>query len=233
MNVYHERLSQVNHRIHCARQAAQRLDPVRLLAVSKTHDAEAIRALAVAGQRDFGENYLQEALPKIATLTALPLTWHFIGRLQGNKTRLVAEHFTWVHSLANLHHAERLSAQRPAHLPPLKVCIQVNISGEGSKEGVGPGCLQPLIEGCLRLSGLSLQGLMMIPAPLLASDSFEAQRHPFRALRKLRDCYLAMGFNLPELSMGMSDDLEAAIHEGSTWVRVGTALFGHRPMSTR
>ncbi|MEI6415876.1 MAG: YggS family pyridoxal phosphate-dependent enzyme [Pseudomonadota bacterium] len=228
-NPYHECLQQVTDRIHRACQAGHRpLDAVRLLAVSKTHDVAAIRALAAAGQRDFGENYLQEALPKIADLVAFPLTWHFIGRIQGNKTRPIAEHFAWVHSLANLHHAERLSVQRPGHLPPVKVCIQVNISGEASKEGVAPAQLRSLIDGCLRLPGLSLQGFMAIPAPASGNPSCEILQQPFRALRELRDHYQAIGFDLPELSMGMSDDLEAAIDEGSTWVRVGTALFGSR-----
>ncbi|CAK0751883.1 Pyridoxal phosphate homeostasis protein [Gammaproteobacteria bacterium] len=228
MNVYRERLQQVTERIHRASQSAHRLDSVHLLAVSKTQDVDAIRALVALGQRDFGESYLQEALPKITILAALPLTWHFIGRLQGNKIRFIAKHFTWVHSLASLHHAEQLSVQRPADLPLLKVFIQVNMSGEASKEGVEPQQIRPLVEACLRLPGLSLQGLMAIPAPSHLTGSFEVQQLPFRALRELRDHYRAMGYNLPELSMGMSDDLEAAIHEGSTWIRVGTALFGHR-----
>jgi hypothetical protein len=197
----------------------------RLLAVSKTRDAAEIRALAELGQRRFGENYLQEAEEKIAQLRDMSLEWHFIGRIQSNKTRLIAELFDWVHSLASLKHAQRLSEQRPAHLPPLNVCLQVNTSGEASKEGYRADELPALIGDFAELPKLRLRGLMTLPAPALEPA---AQREPFRLLRQLRDRLASPEMPLETLSMGMSDDLEAAIGEGATLVRIGTAIFGPR-----
>lgn len=211
-------------------EAARRYgrDPasVRLLAVSKTFPAEAVRALAGLGQRDFGENYLQEALDKMRALADLDLCWHFIGPIQSNKTHEIAENFTWVHSIDRIKVARRLSEQRPAALPPLQVCIQVNISGEASKSGVTPGGLVDLAAEVAALPRLTLRGLMSIPAP---ETGFEAQREVFRRLRLALEDLRARGLALDTLSMGMSDDLEAAIAEGSTLVRVGSAIFGARP----
>jgi uncharacterized pyridoxal phosphate-containing UPF0001 family protein len=252
-------------RIAAATAAAGRpADAVRLLAVSKTFGADRVAEAAAAGQRAFGENYLQEAVSKIEALrqtviglsghvassttvdqTAprdvrpssgvaspsmtgpllLPLEWHFIGPLQSNKTRPVAEHFDWVHSVDRLKIAERLSAQRPDGLPPLNVLLQVNIDDEGSKSGVSPAEAPALARAIAQLPRLALQGLMTIPRP---AAGFEAQRAAFAALRRLRDQIAATGPALPELSMGMSSDLEAAIAEGATIVRVGTAIFGER-----
>jgi pyridoxal phosphate enzyme (YggS family) len=198
---------------------------VRLLAVSKTRTADEIRALAGLGQDCFGENYLQEALEKMALLRDLPVEWHFIGRLQSNKTRPIAEHFDWVHSLSSLKHAQRLNEQRPAHLPPLNVCLQVNTSGEASKDGHAPEALAALLQDYLALPNLAVRGLMTIPAP--GEDEADL-RKPFHLLRSLRDRLSTEAFPLETLSMGMSDDLEAAIAEGSTLVRIGTAIFGPR-----
>lgn len=201
---------------------------VSLLAVSKTFDADAVRALAACGQREFGENYLQEALGKQALLRDLPLSWHFIGPIQGNKTRAIAENFDWVHSVDRLKIAERLSAQRPAGLPPLQVCIEVNVSGEASKGGVQATELPFLANAVAGLPGLRLRGLMAIPAP---TASVAMQRAAFRQVRQAFDALVARGHALDTLSMGMSADLEAAILEGATIVRVGTALFGERTKS--
>ena len=198
---------------------------VRLLAVSKTRTAEEIRATVQAGQRLFGESYLQEALNKIDQLQQEAIEWHFIGRIQSNKTKLIAEHFDWVHSLDNLKHARRLNEQRPEHLPPLNVCLQINISQEASKGGIEPDALADFITAFDDLPRLHLCGLMVIPAP---ADSLEAQRAPFRQLRELRDQLATTRYPLHTLSMGMSGDLEAAVAEGSTIVRVGTAIFGPR-----
>jgi len=201
-------------------------DTVTLLAVSKTQPAQAIRAAAQAGQRLFGENYLQEALGKMADLADLDLEWHFIGPLQSNKTRPVAEYFAWVHSVDRLKLAERLSAQRPEGLPPLNVCLQVNISAEASKSGCTLEDLPALARAVASLPHLRLRGLMAIPAP---AEGLEAQRLPFRRLREALERLNAEGLNLDTLSMGMSDDLEAAIAEGATLVRIGSAIFGARP----
>ena len=200
---------------------------VTLLAVSKTCPADAVRAAAAAGQRAFGENYVQEALAKIEALADLRagISWHLIGPLQSNKTRVVAEAFDWVHSVDRLKIAERLSAQRDVHLPPLAVCIQVNVSGEASKSGVAPDELPALAHAVAALPRLRLRGLMAIPEP---TSDVALQRARFAALRALRDRLNAEGLALDTLSMGMSDDLEAAIAEGSTMVRVGTAIFGSR-----
>ena len=200
---------------------------VTLLAVSKIFGAEAVREAHAAGQRAFGENYVQEALEKIATLTELraQLEWHLIGPLQSNKTRPVAEAFDWVHTLDRLKIAQRLSEQRPAWLPPLQVCLQVNVSGEDSKSGVVPAELPALARAVAELPLLRLRGLMSIPEP---AEDPAAQRAPHRALRQLLTALNADGLALDTLSMGMSADLEAAIAEGATLVRVGTAIFGHR-----
>ncbi len=221
-----ERLVRVRQRISDAARASDRLaDSIQLLAVSKTRDVSEIRAAARLGQQAFGESYLQEALEKIEQLKDLELEWHFIGRLQSNKTKPIAEHFDWVHSLASLKHAQRLSEQRRPDLPPLKVCIQVNTSGEESKEGHTPDELPGLIERYANLPKLKLMGLMTIPAPAV---TMEAQHHPFRLLRELRDSLSTENLPLDTLSMGMSQDLEAAIAEGANLVRIGTAIFGPR-----
>ena len=221
-----ERLHAVRARIAAAAAEAGRdAAAVRLLAVSKTFDDAAVRALADAGQRAFGENYLQEALDKQAALRDLPLEWHFIGPIQSNKTRAISEHFSWVHSVDRLKIAERLSAQRPAGLPPLQVCIEVNVSGEASKGGVAPADLPALAEAVSTLPGLQLRGLMAIPAP---TPEVGEQRAAFRRVREAFDTLRARGYTLDTLSMGMSADLGAAILEGATIVRIGTALFGER-----
>jgi pyridoxal phosphate enzyme (YggS family) len=213
-------------RIARAAEAAGRdAAEVRLLAVSKTWPADSVREAAAAGQRAFGENYVQEGAEKVDALAGLGLEWHFIGPLQSNKTRLVANRFAWVHSIDRLKIAERLSAQRDAHLPPLEVCIQVNVSGEASKSGVAPGELPELAHAVAGLPRLRLRGLMAIPEP---TSNVALQRARFATLRQLRDQLNADGLALDTLSMGMSDDLEAAIAEGSTMVRVGTAIFGSR-----
>lgn len=208
-----------------AEEAGRDAAEVKLLAVSKTFGAAAVRGLAGCGQREFGENYLQEALDKQAALRDLPLVWHFIGPIQSNKTRAIAENFGWVHSVDRLKIAERLSAQRPAGLPPLQVCIEVNVSGEASKGGVAPAELPALAAAVAALPGLRLRGLMAIPAPV---SEVAAQRAAFRQVRELYDALRAQGLALDTLSMGMSGDLAAAILEGATIVRVGTAIFGSR-----
>lgn len=205
----------------CGREAGA----TGLLAVSKTRSMAEIRALAALGQQRFGENYLQEAEAKIEQLRDLPLEWHFIGRIQSNKTRTIAELFDWVHSLSSLKHARRLSEQRPQHLPPLNVCLQVNTSGEASKDGHSPDELADLLDAYAALPNLVVRGLMTIPAP---AQGLELQRRPFRLLRTLRDGLSSQRLPLETLSMGMSDDLEAAIMEGATLVRIGTAIFGPR-----
>ena len=224
---YAVRLHAVLGRIRAAEQRFQRPPgAVRLLAVGKTQPAAAIAALAAAGQRDFGENYFQEALDKMTELATLELEWHFIGPMQANKTRGIAEHFAWVHSVDRLKIAERLSAQRPDHLPPLNVCLQVNIDREPTKHGLDEAELAEVAHAVDTLPRLRLRGLMAIPAP---AAEFTAQRRPFAQLRKLRERLADAGLVLDTLSAGMSDDLEAAIAEGATLVRIGTALFGSRP----
>lgn len=208
-----------------ARMAQRREEDVVLLAVSKTFSAAAVRAACQAGQRAFGESYLQEALDKIGALCGLPLEWHFIGPVQSNKTCAIAENFSWAHGVDRLKIAERLSAQRPENLPPLNVCIQVNVSGESSKSGVSPDEAAELAQAVSRLPQLRLRGLMAIPAP---AEGLAAQRAPFAKLRLLMQALNAQGLNLDTLSMGMSHDLEAAVLEGATIVRVGTAIFGER-----
>ena len=219
-------LQHVRARIATACQRAGRgVEEVTLLAVSKTFGADAVRAAAAAGQRAFGENYIQEGVEKIAALRDLGLTWHCIGTIQSNKTRLVAEHFDWVHTVDRLKIAERLSAQRPADRPPLNVCIQVNIDGGANKSGVAPGEALALARAVAALPQLKLRGLMSIPE--IAPD-FEAARAAHASARALFDQLNADGLGLDTLSMGMSDDLEAAIAAGSTMVRIGTAIFGSR-----
>ena len=196
------------------------------MAVSKTRPASAIREAHAAGVADIGENYLQEALAKMTELTDLPLVWHFIGPIQSNKTRAIAEHFQWVHSVDRLKIAQRLSDQRPADAPPLNICLQVNISSEDSKSGVSLADLPALARAVAELPRLRLRGLMAIPAPAASSDE---RRAPLRALR---EAMTGLTLPLDTLSMGMSDDLDEAIAEGSTMVRIGTALFGARDYSS-
>jgi pyridoxal phosphate enzyme (YggS family) len=227
------RLQEVKRRVEgaCA-QAGRPANSVTLLAVSKTFPAEALREAHAAGQRAFGENYVQEALAKIDALAALragpdPVQWHLIGPLQSNKTRPVAEAFDWVHTVDRLKIAERLAEQRPPGLPPLNLCLQVNVSGEASKSGVAPDELPALARAVAALPAarVRLRGLMSIPEP---AEDLAAQRAPHRLLRGLFDALRAEGLPLDTLSMGMSADLEAAVLEGATLVRVGSAVFGAR-----
>lgn len=212
-----------------ARQVLRNSGDVHLLAVSKTFGPEAVLEAAQAGQRAFGENYLQEALDKIEAMKQmapdLNLEWHFIGPIQSNKTRPIAEHFDWVHTVDREKVAQRLSAQRPSHLPPLNICLQVNISGEASKSGATPEQALALAKAVAIFPNLRLRGLMAIPEP---ARDLEAQRRPFAALRTLFEQLKAAGLPLDTLSMGMSADMQAAIAEGATIVRVGTAIFGER-----
>ncbi len=208
-----------------AQKAGRCPESVRLLAVSKKQPLAAILEAAAAGQRDFGENLVQEGVSKASELAPNDLCWHFIGHLQTNKTRAVAEHFDWVHSIDRLKIARRLSDQRPRDLPPLNVCLQVNIDDERSKSGVAAANVRALARQVTALPNLSLRGLMCIPA---IRDDFAAQREPFARLRELSEALVSDGFELDTLSMGMSDDFEAAIAEGATIVRIGTAVFGPR-----
>jgi len=201
-------------------------DDVRLLAVSKTRPVTLIEAAIDVGQHDFGENYLQDALEKIQTIDRPGIVWHFIGAIQSNKTRAIAENFEWIHTVANTKVARRLSDQAPA---PRQILLQVNISGEAQKAGVAPAELPPLIESMLGLPNLAIRGLMTLPAP---GEDFEAQRRPFNRLRELLDTTRERFGNdlegFDQLSMGMTADMEAAIAEGATWIRIGTAIFGPR-----
>jgi hypothetical protein len=226
MTVIASQLHAVRSRIAAACLAAGR-DPseVRLLAVSKTFGPEAVRAAYAAGQIAFGENYIQEAVQKMAVLADLPLQWHCIGPIQSNKTRLVAERFHWAQTIDRLKIAQRLSEQRPVHLPPLQVCIQVNVDGGATKSGVAPAELPALAQAVAALPGLALRGLMCIPDP---QPDGAAMRAVFERARDLYEQLRAQGLALDTLSMGMSADLEAAIAAGSTLVRVGTAIFGAR-----
>lgn len=223
-------LQAVRERIAAGARIALR-DPqnVQLLAVSKTFGADAVVEAANAGQRAFGENYLQEAVDKMASVHALrpdlKLEWHFIGPIQSNKTRPIAEHFDWVHSVDRDKIAHRLSEQRPAHLPALNICLQVNISGEDTKSGVAPQDVAALAKAIAGLPNIRLRGLMAIPEP---AGDVERQREPFRKLRQLLDQLNEEGLALDTLSMGMSADMDAALAEGATIVRVGTAIFGQR-----
>ena len=208
-----------------ARAAGRRPEEIALLAVGKTFGAAQIAEAHAAGQRAFGENYLQEAVEKITQLRDLPLEWHFIGPIQGNKTAPIAQHFQWVHSVERERIAQRLNAARPSELPPLNVCIQVNVSGESSKSGVEPGGETDLAAAIARLPKLRLRGLMTIPEP---TPDASLQRRRFARLRELKEALADRGHPVDTLSMGMSEDLEAAIAEGATIVRVGTAIFGKR-----
>lgn len=226
MSTIAENIAKVRTRIRGAAQASARdITEIGLLAVSKTQPASAIRDAFACGIDNFGENYLQEALGKQIELADLPLVWHFIGPIQSNKTRTIAEHFDWVHSVDRLKIAERLSAQRPAGLPALNVCLQVNVSGEASKSGCLIEELADLALNVTKLPRLRLRGLMAIPEP--TADT--ARQHAaFARLRELRD---SLDLPLDTLSMGMSEDLEAAIAEGANWVRIGSAIFGARNYS--
>ena len=216
-------IAQVEARIRAAALAVQRdVTSIHLLAVSKTKPAAALREAYAAGVRDFGENYLQEARAKQVELADLPLCWHFIGPIQSNKTRDIAEHFAWVHSVDRLKIAQRLSNQRPADLPPLNICIQVNVSGEASKSGCNPADLPALAAAISGLPRLKLRGLMAIPEP---TEDRAEQDAAFATVRTLQE---SLNMGLDTLSMGMSHDLESAIAQGATWVRIGTALFGAR-----
>lgn len=209
----------------CAQKSQFHNSDILVLAVSKTRSAEEVRAAHACGLKDFGENYLQEALEKITALEDLPLTWHFIGPIQSNKTRAIAEHFAWVHSVDREKIARRLNDQRPAHLPPLNVCLQVNISGEMSKSGAAPDALPELVKAVAAMPQLRLRGLMAIPA---ATEDMGAQHEAFRRMRTLLTALREFAPHMDTLSMGMSADLEAAIAEGATIVRIGTAIFGPR-----
>ncbi|HEX5636949.1 MAG TPA: YggS family pyridoxal phosphate-dependent enzyme [Gammaproteobacteria bacterium] len=226
-NTISENIRQIQLRLdsHVLQYHRQR-NELRLLAVSKGHDAAALRQAYACGLREFGESYVQEAITKIQALSDLAITWHFIGAIQSNKTRDIALHFDWVHSIDRLKIAQRLSEQRPADKPPLQVCLQINISNEASKSGIALGELQKLATAVAKLPGLQLRGLMALPQ---ASEDLNEQRQAFHqmhlAFRQLR----SLGFMLDTLSMGMSGDMEAAIAEGSTLLRIGTAIFGERP----
>lgn len=213
----------------CAR-AGRDAESVTLLAVSKTFGPDAVRQAQAAGQHAFGENYVQEGVEKILDLrrggSAMPIEWHCIGPLQSNKSRLVAEHFDWVQSIDRLRIAQRLSEQRPAGLAPLQLCIQVNVDGGANKSGVAPADLLVLAEAVARLPNVRLRGLMSVPEPV---EGFDAQRDVFLRVKQLFDDLNARGFALDTLSLGMSDDLDAAVAAGSTMVRVGRAIFGARP----
>jgi len=215
--------------VHAAQLADRSFTEIQLLAVSKNFEAEAVLEAAHAGQTAFGENYVQEAVDKITKIqTAAPelkLEWHFIGPIQSNKTRQIAQHFAWVHSVDRLKIAERLSEQRPAHMAPLNICLQINISQEHTKSGIAAQQTVQLARQIAALPNLRLRGLMAIPEP---TANIELQRTSFKQVRELKEQLNAQGFDLDTLSMGMSADLEAAILEGSTIVRIGTAIFGKR-----
>jgi pyridoxal phosphate enzyme (YggS family) len=221
-----ENLSRVQAQIESACQSAGRpTHSVSLLAVSKTWGLEAVRAAHAAGQTAFGENYIQEAVDKIGALKDLALEWHCIGPIQSNKTRLVAEHFDWVHSVDRIKIAQRLSEQRPDQLPPLQVCIQVNVDGGETKSGVSPQELPALAQAVAALPRLQLRGLMTIPEP---AETDAQMRAVHAQAKNLLEALRQQGLSLDTLSMGMSADMDAAIAEGSTMVRVGTAIFGKR-----
>lgn len=221
-----QRFDQVTRAMLAACQQAERSpDAVQLLAVSKTRSADEVAALAALGQRHFGENYLQEGLSKCQQLADLDLVWHFIGPIQSNKTRDIAGHFDWVHSVDRLKIAQRLSDQRPAHLPPLQVCLQVNIDGEDSKSGVALADVTALASAVAALPHLQLRGLMAIPS----ANSSDRNRAAFRTLAMTLSSMRNTIASLDTLSMGMSDDFDVAIAEGATFIRIGTALFGPRP----
>ena len=221
-----ENLTLISDLLRQSAIAAHR-DPaaVALLAVSKKQPVAKIREAFAAGQRDFGENFVQEGLEKIEALADLDITWHFIGHLQSNKTRVVAENFDWVHTIDKLKTAQRLSEQRPEGLAPLNVCLQVNVDDEASKHGVAPPDVPALAAACAKLPRLRLRGLMCLPA---VREDFEEQRAPFATLRHMAEALRHDGIDTDTLSMGMTADYRAAIFEGATIVRIGTALFGER-----
>ena len=226
MNNLHERLQQVRLEIaEAERRFGREPGSVKLLAVSKTRAAGDVLALAQLGVSDFGENYVQEARAKIGQLSGQSLTWHFIGPIQSNKTRQVAEHFDWVHSVDRIKVARRLNAARPAHLPPLNICIQVNVDAESTKSGIDPDEVEQLAGEVLPLSRLNLRGLMALPAP---TEDFSEQRRGFLRTRRLQEQLTDKGYRLDTLSMGTTNDMRAAIAEGATIIRIGTALFGPR-----
>jgi pyridoxal phosphate enzyme (YggS family) len=225
-----EQVRNIRHRLESAARAAGRsVESVTLLAVSKAQPPNMVRAGAGQGLRDFGESYVQEALDKMAALADLRLTWHFIGRVQANKTRAVATSFDWVHGVDRVKIAERLSEQRPFHAPPLNVCLQVNLAQEASKGGVTSAELPEIVRAVAALPRLKLRGLMCIPP---GDEDMARRREWFHELRRELESLNAAGAGLDTLSMGMSDDFEAAVQEGATIVRVGTALFGARPTAT-
>ncbi|MEI8363147.1 MAG: YggS family pyridoxal phosphate-dependent enzyme [Betaproteobacteria bacterium] len=225
MTIISSRLQDILAIIESVKAVGHYPQQVNLLAVSKAQPASAVREAYVAGQIMFGENYLQEALDKQALLTDLAIEWHFIGPIQSNKTQLIAQNFAWVHSIDRLKVAQRLSDARPANLPPLQVCIQVNISHESSKSGVAPDELEALATAISKLPQLKLRGLMAIPEP--SSDN-NKQLIQFKQVRECYDALVAKGFALDTLSIGMSDDYQIAIEQGATIVRIGSALFGKR-----
>jgi len=225
MTTIGNRLQDILAIIHASKSASQYNQPVQLLAVSKAQTTQAIREAYLAGQTMFGENYLQEALDKQIQLSDLAIEWHFIGPIQSNKTQLIAQNFAWVHSVDRLKIAQRLNDARPANLAPLQVCIQVNTSNEESKSGVAQNELETLAAAILKMPRLKLRGLMSIPEP---SKDYNKQRSQFKQVRECYDALKAQGFALDTLSIGMSDDYQAAIEEGSTIVRIGSALFGAR-----
>lgn len=226
MTIIAYRLQEIIAAIQSAQQASPYQQQVKLVAVSKAQAADAVRAAYEAGQTLFGENYLQEALDKQVLLRDLNIEWHFIGPIQSNKTQAISQHFSWVHSVDRLKIAQRLNDARPQHLPPLQICLQVNVSLEESKSGVNPEDLTALASEIERMPRLKLRGLMAIPAP---SKNEAQQSAQFKQVRQCYDALLAQGFDLDTLSIGMSDDYQAAIAQGATFVRIGSALFGARP----
>lgn len=230
MTTIGKRLQDILTTIHSIQSGSHYKQKVSLLAVSKAQSAEAIREAYLMGQTQFGENYLQEALEKQSQLSDLPIEWHFIGPIQSNKTQLIAQNFAWVHSVDRLKIAQRLNDARPADLAPLQICIQVNTSNEASKSGVATSGLEALATDILKMPRLKLRGLMSIPEP---SKDKNKQRVQFKQVRECYDALLAKGFPLDTLSIGMSDDFPSAIEEGSTVVRIGSALFGARAPSIK
>jgi len=229
MTSINSQLQEIHTRIQSVRAENGCPQPVYVLAVSKSKPAAAVREAYIAGQTMFGENYLQEALEKQAQLTDLPIEWHFIGPIQSNKTQAIAHHFSWVHSVDRLKIAQRLNDARPIDLPPLQICIQVNISHEESKSGVQPEALFALASEISHLPQLRLRGLMAIPAP---TPDIEAQREQFKQVRRCYEALIAKGFDLDTLSIGMSDDYPIAIEQGATIVRIGAAIFGARQLQS-
>ncbi len=224
-DIQHNLATIKQHITACEKKYARPLGSVHLLAVSKQQSSEKIAIAFAAGQHAFGENYLQEALRKIANLHALHIEWHFIGDVQSNKTRKIAEHFAWVQTISSMKIAKRLSEQRPAHLPPLNICIEVNVNNEASKSGVASHDVPALAAYCLTLPRLQLRGLMAIPA---AAENIAKQRQAFHTLHDLYQSLILHGMTLDTLSMGMTADREAAIAEGATLLRIGTGIFGER-----